>query len=169
MLKNKIDKAFSSKSQSKVIAEFQKIVNNQDGNFPWSKMLSQVEMRFVYDMLSRNENDSNFFPTEKQSNWGMVILTKLNGSRREWETNNKRDDCRQNKNTKKLSNKKEHIARRKAKEYLGGFGYKPPKDIFLARTLWEKGEIKTKPTKKSAIKLLIKWSENNTVKSKKTK
>lgn len=159
MPKKKTDKTYALKSQSKVITEFQKIVNNTDSSFSWSVMLNKEEMRFVYDMLSRNEVDSNFFPTEKQSKWGMVILNKLKNSKKEWKTKNK-DNKTTTKvgKTKKYSTRKNMVARRKAREYLK-MGGTIPKDIELARLLYEKKQIKTKPNKSTAIKLLIEWNE----------
>jgi hypothetical protein len=82
--KKKGDRVFTIATMSPVIAEFQKLANMDGGEFPWTKMLSQEETRFIYDMLSAAETQRNFIPTAAQGKWGAQILVKLRGTEHLW-------------------------------------------------------------------------------------
>lgn len=85
--KKKPDRVFSARTNSPVIAAFQKLVN-EDDRFPWAQMVEQREMRFVYDMLSTAEARIDFIPSTAQGRWAAQILIKLRAAEKLWKADN---------------------------------------------------------------------------------
>lgn len=152
------DKTFTAATNSPVIAAFQKLVN-EDGSFPWSEMVEQKEMRFVYDMLSAAETTRDFIPSTAQGRWAAQILIKLKAAEKHW-------NASLTAKTKGPSQQEDRVARRQAKEHLKrqgrALGRKTPSDVELVQMLNSVGAIATPPTRKTAKMLLITWSEGLT-------
>jgi hypothetical protein len=153
--KKKGDGVFNIATMSPVIAEFQKLANMPKADFTWTKMVSQEEARFIYDMLSAAETQRNFIPTTAQGKWGAQILMKLRGTEHLW----KQAPAPK---SKKLSTRADLVARRKAKEHLKSQGVvyekASPSDVELVEMLNSLGEIEQAPTRATAKALLITWS-----------
>ncbi|MGE6790992.1 hypothetical protein ACQKFS_03080 [Pseudomonas guineae] len=153
--KKKGDKVFTIATMSPVIAEFQKLANMGGGEFPWTKMVSQEETRFIYDMLSAAETQRHFIPTTAQAKWGAQILLKLRGTEHLWKPTSAP-------RSKKLSTRADLLARRKAKEHLKSLGVvlekASPSNVELVKMLNVMGEIEQTPTRASAKALLITWN-----------
>jgi len=153
--KKKGDRVFTIATLSPVIAEFQKLANMPQGDFPWTKMVSQEEARFIYDMLSAAETQRNFIPTTAQGKWGAQILVKLRGTEHLWKPTSAP-------RSKKLSSRADLLARRKAKEHLKSLGVElekaSPSNVELVKMLNIMGEIEHPPTRATAKELLITWS-----------
>jgi len=75
---------------SPIVAKFKLLLKDEKSKFPWSKMLSEKEMRFVYDLVARSETERNYLPTSAQAKWGLSILKKLELSKKEWKSKNKK-------------------------------------------------------------------------------
>lgn len=75
---------------SPIVAKFKSLLKDEKSKFPWSKMLSEKEMRFVYDLVARSETERNYLPTSAQAKWGLNILKKLELSKKEWQLKNKK-------------------------------------------------------------------------------
>ncbi len=157
MTKKKLDKPFSSHTFSPVIAEFQKLVSMKGGHFPWTQMLEQKEVRFIYDMLAWAEARSDFMPTSAQGRWAAQILIKIQGASTQWQ---QADGTK----SKMPSARADLVARRKAKEYLKRsgviFAKTTPSDVELVMMLNSIGATDQTPTRAKAKEQLIFWSTN---------
>ncbi len=167
MAKRKAASVYEVPTQSPVIAEFQKLLKAQDGGFPWSKMLDQKEVRFVYDMTAWAAAKKDFLMTPPQAQWGIAILKKLDLSRQEWEStqSGQKRAARKGDKPKAKSTRKDLVARRLAKEHLKKAGLivgrNTPADVELVRMLNGTGAIATPPTKATALTLLMAWAEEH--------
>ncbi|MDH1732446.1 hypothetical protein N5F00_23365 [Pseudomonas chengduensis] len=153
--KKKADRTFTAKTNSPVIAEFQKLVSMKGGHFPWAQMLEEKEMRFVYDMLAWAEARQDFIPSAAQGRWGAQILLKLKGAAKQWK-------AAHGGRSKMPSARTDFVARRRAKEHLKRHGIllrkTTPSDIELVKMLNDIGAISEQPSRATAKKLLINWS-----------
>ena len=59
-----------------ILKEFQALIN--DIKFSWTTHLSDREVRFIYDSVSRANIEKNYQLTDKQAKWGASILLKIN-------------------------------------------------------------------------------------------
>ena len=73
---------------SSLVSKFKSLLQDKKGKFPWSEMLSEKEMRFVYDVVARSETERNYLPTSAQAKWGLGIIKKLELSEKEWKIKN---------------------------------------------------------------------------------
>lgn len=165
MAKRNAAPAREGQTQSPVIAEFQKLLASKDGEFPWSKMLDQKEVRFVYDMTAWAAANKDFLMTPPQARWAIAILKKLDLSRHEWESaqGGKKGSARKGDKPKAKAARKDLEARRLAKQHLKKAGLivgrDTPADVEMVRMLNSTGAIETPPTKATALALLMAWAE----------
>lgn len=78
--KDPIKAAYSARLTG-ILKEFQALIN--DIKFSWTKHLSETEVRFIYDCVSRANVDSNYQLSEKQAKWAASILMKINAIKNE--------------------------------------------------------------------------------------
>lgn len=155
--KNKAaDGTFSAPTQSSVVIQFQKLLQDKGGHFPWAQMLDQKEMKFVYDMIAWAEAKPNFMPTPAQAQWGLQIIKKIEAAAKQWKVAH-------GGRSKMPSTRADMVARRKAKERLKKsgvvLGKSSPSNLELAMGLHSIGAIEAEPSKKTAKELLISWSK----------
>lgn len=153
--KKKVDRTFAARTDSPIVAEFQKLVSMKGGHFPWAQMLEEKEMRFIYDMLAWAEARQDFIPSAAQGRWGAQILLKLKGAAKQWK-------AAHGGRSKMPSARADFVARRRAKEHLKQHGIPlqktTPSDVELVRMLNAIGAIREQPSRATAKKLLIDWS-----------
>lgn len=77
---------YRAATRSPIIAKFQKLLNDKGGHFPWTQMVDEKEMRFIYDLVSRAEAEHAFMPSSAQAEWGIQILWKLEGAAKQWKS-----------------------------------------------------------------------------------
>lgn len=160
--KSPVDRTFTAATGSPLIAELQLMTAIDEGKFPWSRMLNEKEMRFVYDMLAWAEARSDFMPNASQGRWGVQILWKLRGAAKEWQAGLPRQQSKKSRARGPSSIRLDSVARREAKAVLKKrgmiFDKSSPSDLELALALHSFGAIALKPSKTGAKQALIDWN-----------
>ena len=149
------DKAYNKKDLSFGLSYFQSLLNERATD--WTSHLTSKEVAFVYDMVSKANSFADFTPTSAQAKYIVGLASKI-----KLVNNNKATKTKiETKSTKgkKLSQKPENIARRKAIAFLKGKGLLngTPSHQNIANSLFDNGFIKQRPAKKEAIKAICGW------------
>ena len=161
------DHVFMSYTHSPVIAQFQLLIKDKDGKFPWAQMLDQREMRFVFDMMASVEARKDFTMTPAQAQFGLRILHKLDLSRKHWTADqsaeSKKAASASEKKSKGVSTRADLVARRLAKDRLKRAGVtwtkSSPSDVELIEMLRTIGALEQTASRAKAKGALIAWSQ----------
>lgn len=153
-IKNNKNSPYQAKNITESVKYLQSLLNT-DPLGGWTKRLNGKEVTFVYDMVSRANSFKDFTPSAAQSEWMIAICSKIKLEQAAY---------KQRKGTGKKKNdsvRADHTSKKSAIRYCESKGVSfersTPRDVEVAKALYEMGEINKVPTKKIAMSAIVSW------------